>query len=270
MSVPDSSVALFVSPHLDDVAFSCSGTLARWSHWGVRVVVATVFTRSVPNPTSFALACQLDKGLSQDVDYMALRRAEDEEFGRELGVARLNWLNLPEAPHRGYDSAPALFAGVRPEDRVAEEIGAKLDALVAELNPAWIFGPQAVGNHADHHQVVRALLGRPAWRARIAWYRDLPYAARFPDAPPAPELPGDLIEVAGQLGPSDLAAKFAGSARYTSQIPFQFGDGDGIARVLGDFARLEGTRLGHPGPAEAFRVDPAAVPAWNAWVRGSG
>ena len=252
-------LALFVSPHLDDVAFSCAGTAASLKRLGWRVAVATVFTRSVPNPTGFALACQLDKGLPPEVDYLAIRRAEDAEFGRALGVDRLDWLDLPEAPHRGYDSAPALFAGVRPDDGIAAEVGRRLDRLVADLDPAWIFAPQAIGNHADHRQVVRAILDRPGWLDRVAWYRDLPYAAKFPAATAAPDLPADLVEVDFTLAPVDLAAKSAGSACYATQVPFQFGGFEAIARVLGDFAAAEGARRGLPGPVEAFRIAHGAL-----------
>jgi hypothetical protein len=99
-------IALALSPHLDDAAFSCGGTLARLAEAGWRVVVATLFTRSVPDPTGFALACQLDKGLGPEVDYMALRRAEDRDAMRALG-AEARWLDLPEAPHRRYGSRPS-------------------------------------------------------------------------------------------------------------------------------------------------------------------
>ena len=272
--MPDSisaPVALFVSPHLDDVAFSCSGILARLRGRGWRVVVATVFTRSVPNPTGFALACQLDKGLPLEIDYMALRRAEDADFGRLLGVDSLLWLDLPEAPHRGYDSAPALFAGVHPDDTIGGEVVARLDEVVAQVRPDWIFAPQGIGNHADHRQVIRAVVDRPAWLARLAWYRDLPYAAKFPTAPAAPDLPADRVEVFVPLNPANRAAKVAASACYRTQVPFQFGSGnDAIARLLGSYAELEGIRLGMPGPVEAFGIDPAAQVDWDAQVLTAG
>ena len=57
--------ALFLSPHLDDVAFSCGGTLLRLTddpRW--RVVLCTVFTASVADPQGFALRCQTDKGIA--------------------------------------------------------------------------------------------------------------------------------------------------------------------------------------------------------------
>ena len=66
--------ALALSPHLDDAAFSCGGLLASLAQAGWRVVMATLFTGSVAEPKGFALACQLDKGLGPEIDYMALRR----------------------------------------------------------------------------------------------------------------------------------------------------------------------------------------------------
>src|SRR4051794_38941259 len=115
--------ALALSPHLDDAAFSCGGTLAQLAGAGWRVVMATLLTATVPEPTGFALACQLDKGLGPEVDYMALRREEDRAAAAHLGVAPVH-LALREAPHRGYGSAPELFAGTCPDD-----------GLVADLAP---------------------------------------------------------------------------------------------------------------------------------------
>ncbi|MFD0936889.1 PIG-L deacetylase family protein, partial [Methylobacterium trifolii] len=110
-------VALALSPHLDDAVFSCGGTLATLADAGWRVVMATLFTASVPEPRGFALACQLDKGLGPEVDYMALRRAEDLEAAGILGVATEH-LPFREAPHRGYASAQALFSETRADDAV--------------------------------------------------------------------------------------------------------------------------------------------------------
>ena len=92
---------LAVSPHLDDAAFSAGGTLARLAARGWQVVMATVFTASVPNPRGFALACQTDKGLAPEIDYMALRRNEDRAAAGALGIEEPVHLPFREAPHRG-------------------------------------------------------------------------------------------------------------------------------------------------------------------------
>ena len=160
---PGRPTALFLSAHLDDVAFSCGGTVAAFRRRGWRVVVATAFTASVPDPSGFALACQLDKGLAPDVDYLALRRAEDAAFGRAIGVDELIWLGLPEAPHRGYGSASELFGDIKPGDEIADELN-RGDPSESSIGSGrrLILAPQAVGGHVDHRQLVRAARRAPA------------------------------------------------------------------------------------------------------------
>ncbi|MCW2608128.1 MAG: LmbE family protein [Frankiales bacterium] len=229
---------LAVSPHLDDAVFSAGGVLALLADAGHDVTVATVFTASVPDPTGFALACQTDKGIPPDVDYLALRRAEDVDATAELGVQHLH-LGLPEAPHRGYESPTALFDGVRPDDDVDLSV---LSGLRADL---WI-APQGLGGHVDHLQVVRAVasLGRPT-----AWWRDAPYVLRQPDAPASPDLPGSLVPV--HL-PGDAVRRGRACACYASQLPFQFGRDSDLPVLDAMHAAL--ARLDEP-----LLVDPEAA-----------
>ena len=239
--------ALALSPHLDDAAFSCGGTLALLAGRGWRVVMATVFTASVPDPQGFALSCQLDKGLSAEVDYMALRRAEDGEAARRLGIEPRH-LPFREAPHRGYGSAPELFSDTRADDGVVAELVPAFAALLAETAPDLILAPQAIGGHVDHVQVVRALRevagGRP-----LLWWRDFPYTVRQPD-PKEPlrdlfaGLCGREIAVAG----APEAAKAAACAAYASQIGFQFGGAEGLARRLAEEGGVERFRAQGPLP----------------------
>jgi LmbE family N-acetylglucosaminyl deacetylase len=242
--------ALFISPHLDDVAFSCAGTLAALKARGWRIVLATVFTRSVPNPTGFALACQTDKGLAPEVDYMAVRRDEDLAFAGTPGIGAdaVHWLDLPEAPHRGYSAPASLFAGSRPGD---------------DIWPDLLFAPQALGNHIDHRQTVRAIasLGRPA-----LWYRDLPYAIRAPEEAPPPGLPAGLILLTVPIS-DHLPAKIAGACCYTTQLPFQFGGIQRVGPTLTSFAAGEAARAGLSGCAERFLAAPDVARSIKASIR---
>ena len=243
--------ALALSPHLDDAAFSCGGTLASLAASGWRVVVATLFTASVPDPQGFALACQLDKGLDAAVDYMALRRREDREAMRCLGAEDPVHLAFPEAPHRGYGSAPALFGPLRPDDTVGDALTDAVRDLIHVQRPDLLLMPQAIGGHVDHVQLVhaaeRAL--EPAMPV-LQWF-DFPYAVRDP-SPAAPfaaalaALP--LREVA--LGPEATRARRAACLAYASQIGFQFGGPDGLDR---HFAAA--------GPVECFRATLRAAEA---------
>ncbi len=239
--------ALALSPHLDDAAFSCGGTLAALAKAGWEVVVATAFTRSVPEPTGFALACQLDKGLPPEVDYMALRRAEDREACARLG-ARAVWLDLPEAPHRGYADARALFAAPREDDQIHEPLARAVAGLL-EPAPDLLLAPQAIGGHVDHVRLVEALRavlpdGVPNGMP-VLWWTDFPYAAR-----PVREAARPFA-VAMEAWPEhdvagDATARLAACAAYATQLGFQFGGMEGLGRALAA-----------AGPVERFRLQGA-------------
>ena len=251
--------ALFLSPHLDDAAFSCGGTLLRLADdpdW--RVVLCTVFAASVPDPQGFALRCQTDKGIPAGVDYMALRRAEDEACAASARVDDARRWSYREAPHRGYGSPADLFAGIHDGDNVWQALGDDLAALDDEVRPDLVFAPQGLGNHVDHLQTIRAALA--AWPVeRMMWYRDTPYAIREPDARPAHllRMEEDLFPCRVLLSSGVLERKIGLCALYASQIGFQFGGPAALREKLTIFhAREAGnqpttgtyaeTFLGHP------------------------
>ncbi len=229
--------ALFVSPHLDDVAFSCGGIAALLADAGWQTVLATVFTRSVVPATGFALACQLDKGLPPDADYMAIRRTEDRAAADILQITTVRWLHLLEAPHRGYEAPPELFGALHPRDGVGRQVADKLAALAAEFSPDLVFVPQGLGNHVDHQVVISAAIASfPP--ARTAFYRDTPYAIRQPGAAPARAVPQGEAEIVPITGALDR--KIAAAQAYASQIGFQFGGAAPLAEALRAFAVREG------------------------------
>lgn len=248
--------ALVLSPHLDDAAFSCGGTIARLSGGGWRVVLATAFTRSMPNPTGFALACQLDKGLGPAVDYMAVRRAEDRRAAEALGVGPPVWLDLPEAPHRGYGSAAELFAETRREDdAVVATLTAAIQELATAVAPELVLAPQAIGGHVDHVQLVRALR-RAAVAAPVLWWRDFPYAVRddTPKQPFARDM-GVLSAVEVAIGAAASTAKRAACLAYASQIGFQFGGSAGLEARLNASGGVECFKVMGRSPAELEMTD---------------
>ena len=220
----------------------------------------TCFTASVPEPRGFALRCQVDKGIAADVDYLALRRAEDVRACSILG-ADFEHLGLPEAPHRGYDSPEALFGDFAAGDDVASALEARLREVVRERPPRAICYPVGVGGHVDHRRVadaVERLRGDlPAVRF-LRWY-DQPYTARhrrrYPELAFARRARG-LAEIGEDVcalsydprarAPDGLfARKVRAAAAYRSQVGYQFYEAfgaspagepdveDRIARVLG-------------------------------------
>ena len=247
--------ALLLSPHLDDAAFSAGGTAANLARMGYRVIIATAFTRSVPNPTGFALACQLDKGLDASIDYMALRRAEDIESCRILHVESRH-LDFAEAPHRGYHSATELFRDPHADDDIIPQLAAVIASLIAELAPDLLFAPQCLGNHVDHIQLSHALLTLRSAES-VVWWRDMPYAIRNPNAAPRAGLPTyemsvDLTEV--------LTVKLDACAAFASQLGFQFGSETAMRTQLSRFAQSEAQMVSRQFAVERFRGTALELP----------
>ncbi|MBV9916396.1 MAG: PIG-L family deacetylase [Solirubrobacterales bacterium] len=243
---------LAISPHLDDAVFSIGGTLAQAAAGGEQVLLATVFTRSVLSPTGFALACQLDKDLGSEVDYMAVRRREDQLAAERLSFESPLHLGLPEAPHRGYDSARELFAGPRSDDSASTAVAEALGRLLEQMTPDRVLCPLGVGAHVDHLVVIEALdrLGVTTER-----WRDVPYVLRDADpAHVANELRVSLSERPVGLSEAELERKLDACAAYATQLGFQFGGEQPMRRAIRAFADTEGARLGCDGPAEALSL----------------
>lgn len=210
---------------------------------GWNTVLATVFTATVLPVTGFALSCQLDKGLSADADYMALRRAEDRRAATILGFNDVRWIDMAEAPHRGYHSAVELFGAVHEQDNVLTRLTELLDELIEQVGPNLTLIPQALGNHVDH-QLVLTCAGDIVPQDGSAYYRDTPYAIRKPEASPVRDLSHAPV-VTVPIQETALARKVAAAQAYTTQVNFQFGNPERLEHALRDFAISEGG--GRPG-----------------------
>jgi LmbE family N-acetylglucosaminyl deacetylase len=234
-----------ISPHLDDAAFSIGGYIAASARAGDRVTIVTCFTGNVAQPTGFALACQLDKGLTAEVDYMALRRGEDRDACAVIGAAAVH-LPFLEAPHRGYASAPALFADRRSDDGLLAPLTLALGEQIERLAPDLLLGPLAIGDHVDHWLVRDALAATGA--DHLLW-EDWPYLRR------AVAAPAETVRLRHALSEQDRAERLAMCAAYASQLSFQFGSPEDLKTAITEVAeeRLHSTALhGHCHSGRSF------------------
>ncbi|MGL5840178.1 MAG: PIG-L deacetylase family protein [Sphingorhabdus sp.] len=221
--------AIALSPHLDDAVFSAGGTLAFLAENGWEVRIVTAFTASVRDPQGFALACQLDKGLGPEIDYMAMRRKEDAAACAALGIRAPVWLDLPEAPHRGYHSAQALFAGVKADDDIDLRLARLLIPFVEDAD--LLFACQAIGGHVDHILAVRALM--QIARPPTLWWTDFPYSIRGgPSLRPFQACFDVLESIDFALSKRARQAKIAACLCYASQLGFQFGGPAALKDIL--------------------------------------
>lgn len=213
---------LVLSPHLDDAAFSLGPYLAETSKKN-KITVATVFTKTVKDLSDFAMACQLDKGLSCDVDYMNIRRKEDVEWSERIGVEIIHGL-LPEAPHRGYNSAKELFGLITESLDFKYALKDWFFDLLQKTEPDVIFCPLGVGNHVDHVLVRQMVLDQGLNRILLFLYKDLPYAEHISFKLSDYILKDDnWIETSVSLSIESLEQAIYAAEAYKTQIKFQFG-----------------------------------------------
>jgi LmbE family N-acetylglucosaminyl deacetylase len=136
---------LVISPHPDDEAIACSGTILRHGSAGDEVVVA------------IATDGRLSKQARTPDEMAAVRRNEAELAARALGVGRLEWLGLREGAWE------------------ASELQKLLGALLQRYEPTIVYAPSRVDFHPEHlsvaHALARALELRPAGRVRVRVYQ---------------------------------------------------------------------------------------------------
>jgi LmbE family N-acetylglucosaminyl deacetylase len=244
-----------LSPHLDDAAFSCGGSIALDRGRGRGVLVLTVFAGMPELDELGAVARALHEQWSVEADSEAVaaiveqRRREDQ-----LAMNRLNvdfaYLDHPDCIYRRRDDGgwrieeeSEVFAGMRSEDAaLVQAIAASLATIEGVTPDTEVLAPLAIGRHCDH-EIVRAAAER--WSPpRLSYYEDFPYVVH----------PGKLVGALVQpeeweaelcyLDEEQLSARMNASEAYASQLPFLFGDRRGLRPAMRAYARECGVPQG--------------------------
>ncbi len=247
-SVEDITTAhrhIFLSPHFDDVVYSCGGTLGVQVSVGLRPLVITVFG-GAPEDTklsSFALDVHRRMGFSQDVQAaIQTRRQEDAAAMEILGVDYL-WLDYAVAIYRGtpayYTQENQLIGGeVNAGDRwIDEELAQTLVALGKRLPDTVWYAPLAIGRHVDHQIVCSAADRLAEMGAKVNLYEDFPYVTRQSNA-----LAERLVEFGNTLEPGlvemseMLPLRQDAAAKYASQTVSNFGDEKNMLKAIASYS----------------------------------
>ncbi len=231
---------IFLSPHFDDVVFSCGGTIALQASCGLHPLVITVFGGTPPagyRLSPFALEVHQDMGFGQDAgEAVEARRKEDAKALDYLGADYL-WLDYVDAIYRGdppyYAQRAALFGEIHPDDlAIDRQLAEHLVALSERLPDAVWYAPLGVGHHVDH-QIVSSAADRLVQRgANVKFYEDFPYTTH-PD-----DLARRLEELGGTLEPAYvemselLPLRQEAALMYASQISAIFGDKESMYRLM--------------------------------------
>lgn len=160
---------VFLSPHDDDLAFSIGGALI--SGYITTGVVATIF--SVSNST-------IDEQERNVCCVTAARRKENGRFYSSLSAElEIIYLDRLDAPLRLGVSEERVIENVQnASDHIeANHISSVIESL---LKPSsMLFAPLGLGGHIDHLLVHKVACAFAKNGRAIAFYEDLPYAARL-------------------------------------------------------------------------------------------
>jgi LmbE family N-acetylglucosaminyl deacetylase len=173
---------IFLSPHFDDVVYSCSGTLGVQVSAGLRPLVITVFGGAPTTPVEFSsLATDVHRkmGFRQDARAaVATRRSEDAAALDYLRADYL-WLDYADAIYRGtppYYTSQVVGVDVHPGDLwIDRELAQNLVTLHERLPDAVWYAPLAIGRHVDHQIVCSAADRLIQLGAEVKLYEDFPY-----------------------------------------------------------------------------------------------
>ena len=220
----------FLSPHYDDVALSCGGTVARLARSGLTPEIVVVFgaepdAGAVLSP--FAARTQKRWGLTQGAE-IAGRRREEAVAAVALGAtsAALPFLDAIYRD-RHYQDDEQLFGEVATAETILPaQIAAALALDALPDAKVRLYAPLAVGGHVDHRHgfAVGVSLARFGWD--VWFYEDLPYALRAGalETRLAALAPGHRLEPAAIIDvTATWEAKLAAILAYPSQLATAFG-----------------------------------------------
>lgn len=235
---------IYISPHLDDVVYSCGGWIWDQSQKGVEVEIWTICAGD-PLPGSLSnLAMILHQSWGLGENAVQIRREEDKKACQMIGAAHrhLPFLDCiyrlsPEGePY--YQSMADIFGGLDPgEADLIDRVSAALDDILPQ--EVELIVPLGIGNHVDHELTRKAAsrLGR-----NLIYYADYPYARepqgqeilKFMDA--SPEWLSDQLSVTDK----GLHQWWQGALAYGSQLTTFWEDEEALRGEIRDFSAFLG------------------------------
>lgn len=247
------TLAIFVSPHFDDIALSCGGTAARLARMGARCIGLTICAAPAQDEAGLSSYAQWLHGQWEAAGSAGTTPVNDVRREEEMAALRLlglepTWLDVPDAPYRRsstgdpfYTSDEELFGHVALEERralvpcIANEIRRVAREKGGERGRVRVFAPLGVGHHVDH-QLVHWAARRLGPRFGVLYYEDYPYAGKE-DA-----VMRRLVELNSPAQPrltpiSDLiGVKIAAISRYKTQLEVLFGSPEAMPAAVRSYS----------------------------------
>ncbi len=243
---------LFISPHYDDIALSCGGTVALLARCGRRPLVAVAFGQDPPETlqlTPFATQTHAAWGLQ--AREVVVARQREEAGAADLLGAEVTVLPFYDAIYRGhrYLGDDTLFGEPAADERdLPLQLTLQLNLEPHHLRKTRVYAPLGIGWHVDHQIAfgAGAILARDGWE--VWFYEDLPYAFQQGAHEARLETVGEPLRVAAEVDVSGTwGTKLAAIMSYPSQLATVFKRaGSGASReeidaCMQDYARRGNT-----------------------------
>jgi LmbE family N-acetylglucosaminyl deacetylase len=225
---------IFLSPHLDDVVYSCGGTLGVQVSCGLHPLVITIFAGApAPNAPISPVAQRIHRewGFSDQqgaAGVLESRRKEDAAALDFLQVDYL-WLDYFDAIYRGnppYYAERSLISNndVHPADLdIDRQLAQELLDLQQRLPDAVWYAPLAIGRHIDHQLVCSAADRLVQRGAKVNFYEDFPYVLQQGALEARQQQLGQAFEPLLVEMSEMVPLRIAASDMYRSQTEANFG-----------------------------------------------
>ncbi len=174
---------LFLSPHFDDVVFSCGGLIWELQQQGNSVEIWTI-CGGTPDSNQLSLfASQLHKRWGTATDAVRIRQKEDRQALNILGISSHTFA-IPDCIYRHTDDGTFYYTS---EESLFGEVDLRektlINRLAEEITPfispdIQLIAPIGIGNHVDHQLTRQAaqVAGAHLW-----YYAEVPYILKEAD-----------------------------------------------------------------------------------------
>jgi LmbE family N-acetylglucosaminyl deacetylase len=227
---------IYISPHLDDVPLSCSGTICRQQAQGLNILVVTIFAGEPQPPFSpFVQSVHRSWHVPEERPYQV--RKEEERKAMALLEVDYAWLDWFEILYRDPELSDASDFFWEP----GTSIVASHDATLFTTLCAWFVDaslvypdaqfvvPLGLGMHRDHQFVFQAARNTLD-SGRVLFFEDFPYATYYSN--------DELIEYVKPMSFIEvdisecLEQRITASEEYQSQIPTLFSMGSSFRKLI--------------------------------------
>lgn len=253
---------LFLSPHLDDVIFSCGGLIYDLKQKGAEVQILTVFA-GIPNSSLLSNLAKWFHGICGLGDNaVEVRRIEDNQASHYLETDSIH-MNLLECLYRIDDRGYPLYVN---EDDIFQTNPVTetntLNAIVAALSDTVevrkfhkVYLPLGIGNHIDHLLLRKAVedivnLSTDTSLHILTYYEDIPYACWNFDKNLQKSIEKDMCFILHIMNENAWSSKINAILSYKSQIKALWTKENTINSVILSYA-LE---VGLGKPAERYWI----------------